>query len=85
MDVAKYINENYPDEPLIVADGFDEAFIGVGYSFNAAYACYDTGKVIEIMMRDGLSYEEAVEHFYFNVLGSYVGENTPVFIDKVTE
>lgn len=27
--------------------------------------------------------EEAVEYFYYNVLGTYAGEYTPVFVDEV--
>jgi hypothetical protein len=29
-----------------------------------------------------MSYEEAIEYFEYNVLGAYVGENTPIFIDN---
>lgn len=28
-------------------------------------------------------YEEALEHFQYNVLGGWVGENTPIFITTV--
>ena len=31
-------------------------------------------------MADGMTMDEAEEYFHFNVLGSYVGEYTPVFI-----
>ena len=32
------------------------------------------------MERDGSSYEDAVEHFNFNVIGAWAGEGTPVYI-----
>jgi hypothetical protein len=39
-------------------------------------------KCIDILMkRDDMTEEEAVEYFEFNVTGSYVGENTPVFVE----
>jgi hypothetical protein len=34
------------------------------------------------MLRDQLPYEEAAEHFSFNTLGAWAGENTPVFLTR---
>lgn len=74
------------DEGLLLADGFDEAFIGVAHRFGfyAPVAVYDREVCIEILMRDGANYEEADEYFEYNVLGSWVGEQTPIFIDRQT-
>ena len=33
----------------------------------------------------GMNGDDAVEHFYFNVLGSYVGDYTPCFITKLND
>jgi len=52
----------------------------VGTSFHHTFACYDTNKIIKILMAD-MPYEDAVEHFDFNIAGAYVGANTPVFIE----
>jgi hypothetical protein len=41
---------------------------------------YDYRKVIEIFAED-MEYEEAVEYFDFNVIGAWVGEGTPIFIE----
>lgn len=30
-------------------------------------------------MKDGMSHEEAIEFFYFNVIGAWIGEGTPCF------
>jgi hypothetical protein len=63
----------------LLADGFDEAIIGISQC-NTPKAVYDTKKCIEILMnRDKMSEEEAVEFFQFNVVGSYMGEKTPIF------
>jgi hypothetical protein len=44
-------------------------------------AVYDVDKCLDIFMtRDGMTYEEAVEFFDFNVSGAYMGENTPIFV-----
>jgi len=66
----------------LLADGFEEAYIGICRRFNTVVAAYDYDKCINVLMnRDGMCYEEAEEFFEFNVLGAWVGEGTPVFID----
>ena len=73
------MTDNYPDEPIIIADGFDEAFIGVDY--NTRRAIYSNAKCIDKLIREGMSLEEAEEYFEFNVAGAYVGERTPIWCD----
>ena len=64
-----------------------EALIGFGTRFNSPVTIYDLNKCIDILIkRDGMSQEEAMEYMDFNVLGAYVGEETPVFLgDYVLE
>ena len=63
----------------LFADGFDDALIG--YDARSFCAVYDYDKTEKILVkRDGMSFTEAHEHMEFNVVGSYVGEFTPVFI-----
>jgi hypothetical protein len=70
-------------DSLLLADGLDDAFLGIGYQFNKAFAVYDQDKVISILMeRDGMSLEDAREFFEFNIGGAYVGEYTPIFLVK---
>ena len=65
----------------LMADGFEEALVGFGTRFNSPVTVYDLNKCISVLVeRDGMSYEEAQEHMDYNVLGAYVGEETPVFI-----
>ena len=43
---------------------------------------YSRCKCLEILMkRDGMTEEEALEYFDFNVEGAYMGEKTPVWVD----
>tara|TARA_R110000737_G_scaffold264145_1_gene272044 strand:+ start:168 stop:491 length:324 start_codon:yes stop_codon:yes gene_type:complete len=73
-----------PDGPYadaLLADGFGPALVGFGFHFNAAVAIYDYVRCIAILVeRDGMSEEDAVEFFEFNVAGAWVGPNTPVFM-----
>lgn len=71
------------DETIQLADGFEDAFIGIARQFGKPFAIYDRQKCIDILInRDGLSYEDAEEYFQFNVEGAWVGENTPAFLEK---
>jgi hypothetical protein len=65
------IVDNYTDEEILKADGLDEAVIGV--EENSMKEC------IRIFRKEGMSEEEALDHFYYNVQGSYVGEKTPIW------
>jgi hypothetical protein len=73
----------YNTEALL-ADGFEDAFIGMAERCSQpAIAVYDAGHCIRILMeRDGMNLNEAVEFLDFNVLGAWLGENTPAFLWK---
>jgi hypothetical protein len=62
---------------------FDEAIIGVATSSLGMMAvAYSEPKVIDLIIKhDRMTPDEAMEYYQFNILGAYVGENTPVFID----
>ena len=59
---------------------FEEAFLGVMVD-EPPLAIYSEEKVIDVFVeRDGMTYDEAVEYYHFNVQGAYIGEQTPIFI-----
>lgn len=72
------IIENHDDIEWLKADGFDEAIIGCDPL--AEKLAYSVKKCIKILMRD-MSEEDAIEHFDYNVRGSYVGEKTPIWVE----
>jgi hypothetical protein len=83
--IENFIEEYYPDEVnnILLADGFDEAFLGVGCAYTGKnVAIYDRSKCIRILERD-MSNTEAEEYFGFNVECAYVGDYTPIFMHKV--
>lgn len=71
-------------DELLFADGFDEAIIGIAYVRGSAVAVYDEEQVVEILASQGMSLDEAREYFDFNVAGAYVGEQTPVFVRRLS-
>jgi hypothetical protein len=75
---------NHDDEDgngILLADGFEEAFLGVGAAYyNPPCAIYDYDRCIDTLVGDDCDYEQAIEYFEFNVIGAYVGPQTPLFI-----
>jgi len=62
---------------------FDAALIGFGEQFGRSnVAIYDTEKVVRVLKKQGMTTEEAIEFFEFNILGSCIGEQMPVFLTK---
>ena len=60
------------------ADGFDHALMG--YSSDAK-AIYSADQIVETLVeRDGMTPDEAIEFFDFNIAGAYVGEYTPIYM-----
>ena len=70
-------------DDLLKADGFNEAIIGVAERCGQENTvAYDADKCMAILESQGMEPDEAREYFYFNVAGSYVGEQTPTFIHR---
>jgi|DEB0MinimDraft_12_1074336.scaffolds.fasta_scaffold83551_1 fucose permease len=71
---------------MITADGFETAFVAVAFRYNGNdIAVYDYDLCIDVLIdRDTMSVEEAHEFMSYNVIGAYVGEQTPLFIRTKT-
>lgn len=73
------IIEAFPEESFMTADGFDNCIIGL--EAMSMRLIYSKSKIIMQLVSEGLTLEEAFEHFSFNIEGSYVGEQTPIWCD----
>jgi len=75
------------NEDALFMDGpeYDSAVIGICYQFGRPpVVAYDKSKVLKILMKNSdMNLEAANEFWEYNQLGSGMGENTPVFIDKL--
>jgi len=70
----------YPEESLLIADGFNDAIIGIDES--SMRIIYSVTRCIEILCLDEeMDVEDAIEHFNYNVKGAYVGEKTPIWCE----
>ena len=74
------ILENWPDEQFTIADGFDEAVIGVDVV--GERIIYSVQKVIDILMeRDDMDEQDAIDWYEYNMQSTYVGEHTPIWCE----
>jgi len=80
-EAFSYLNENmlFVDPPR-----FDAAIVGyIERAGGPQVICYDKDKVLKILMEDDMSWDEAQEYYEYNILGAYMGENTPVFLETL--
>ena len=66
-------------------DGFDSAIIGTSNLWigneRVDVLVYDCEKMVEqLMIRDGMDAEEAIDYINFNIEGAYLGKDTPVVV-----
>lgn len=73
-DYAKQSGEN-----LILIDGHDDAIIGICQKFNSVSVLYDKDKIIKKLAKH-MDYDDALEYFDFNIVGAYLGDETPTFL-----
>ena len=63
---------------ILMADGFDDAIVGL--CCHTLRVIYDYDLMLEILEDEGMEEMEAIEHLEFNVLNAYVGPQTPIFM-----
>ena len=85
MTRADLIESLNDDENLIFLEGpeFDAAIVGVIERFGQPrILCYDYTKVLKILCKQGMSAEDAVEWYEFNIIGAWMGDETPCFLHR---
>lgn len=75
----QFIIHTFPDEDFLIADGLNEAVIGIDGS--NMRLIYSISKCIDILVANGLSTQDALQHFEYSIRGAYVGEKTPIWCD----
>tara|TARA_R100001530_G_scaffold26568_3_gene21328 strand:- start:3516 stop:3827 length:312 start_codon:yes stop_codon:yes gene_type:complete len=71
------------EDEVLFADGFDEAILGIARrAAQPDVVAYNYEKCVQVLIdRDDMTEEDAREFMEFNVVGAFVGEGTPVFIE----
>ena len=82
MPLLKLLEKYAHFEGMIFYDHLEDAFLGIGYRCGEEpIAVYDMHKVLEVLMSQGMTREEAQENMDFNILGQWVGDQTPLFLE----
>jgi hypothetical protein len=69
------------EEALPIWDDCDAAIVGVASRCATPDAVvYDYRKLIQVFVDQGLTHEEATEYVSFNILGAWIGPNTPLIL-----
>lgn len=64
-------------------DGCEDAIIGEGQRCGSEpVLVYDYDKLVKIFEKQGMRQDEAIEWVDFNILGAYIGEDTPIILFK---
>jgi len=80
MDNRERLIDLSGNDELLCADGFDECIIGyIMMAGGEQRALYSYQAMISLMIeRDGMSEEEAIEYFDYNIMG-YGGDGLPAY------
>ena len=67
-------------------DGYDDCIIGVGTRCGMTDVfIYDKHKMItKLVRKDDMTYDEALEFIDFNIAAAFIGEDTPILVDRMT-
>ena len=75
-ELKETIAEHNPE--AIFADGYDNALMGYSSDMRVIYSA---DQIVETLVeRDGMTPDEAIEFFNFNIECAYVGEYTPIYM-----
>lgn len=74
-----WVEGKVDDGCVLIVCGHDDAIIGM----LDGVVAYSSQKIVEGLMKQDMTEEEAIEYFYFNIAGSYAGNTMPVFIDDI--
>lgn len=66
---------------MVYPEGFEDCIVGVAEKFGGPpIAVMDLEKMLAKLEKGEMTREEAIEYFEFNILGAYIGDQTPVYM-----
>ena len=75
-ELKETIAEHNPE--ALFADGFDNAILGYSTDLRVIYS---VDQIMETLVeRDGMTPDEAIEYFEYNISCAYMGEYTPIYM-----
>jgi len=80
-DTLKKIVDLFDGEVFLKCDGFDDCVIGCCFDKDVPRLMYSKKKMMAKMVKQGMTKEQAIEYFVFNIEDGYVGEKKPLFCE----
>ena len=68
-------------EDCLTLPGHDNAIIGIVSQTISKHVLYHVPTILENLVNEGMEWEEALEHFDYNIRGSSQGDSYPMFLD----
>ena len=84
MDYVEEYILKFKNDPVFYT-GYKKAIIGIAHINDLKpIIAYDLGMLLDLIVEedDDTTYEDALDHYYYNIIGGWVGEGTPVFVQK---
>lgn len=76
--VLEQIMEDFPDGTFLYPTGYEDCVVGLMYASDVLIM--DSNKIInKIIVEDGLSEEDAIEYFDYNIAGAG-GDGFPIYV-----
>jgi hypothetical protein len=83
FDLDEFADER--DLELLRIDGFDDCCVGiVDRCGEQPVLCYSKRLMVQKLVKE-MGYDDAVEHFEFNIAGAYMGPLTPYMLEEFDE
>ena len=77
--ILEWIDETF--EVVVYPTGFEDCILGVAERAGGPpVAVLDIAKMLAQLEEEGMRCDEALEYFEFNILGAYLGEQSPVYM-----
>ena len=73
--------QSHYDTELLFADDWDDCIIGVSNDFGKLRVVYSVSSMVDQLMSYGDTYHEAIDYLEYNTLNTWVGENTPIYVE----
>lgn len=67
---------------LVLADGLDDAYMGWTMVGAVPVAVYSVQRILKMLQDNGMEADEALEYYEYNIAGSHVGLQTPLYIEE---
>jgi len=68
------------NDKALFPTGYELAVIGYVERFGMEpLVLVDRDKMLQMLVDEGMTYEESVEYYEFNIIGAWMGEGTPCF------